>query len=128
MAIDKIEGFAAFKPKNNNLQVLAVSCPSRMTAMPGVKTLKEQGIDAPFVFNILVANKSMDDDRRTKIRAILTLAADRMGADAFMKLSGLLPPQFNGISQDEFYSKSISKFDNLLDKYKNTIESAKNAN
>ena len=128
IAIDKIDGYAAFKPKNNNLQVLAVSCPNRMMAIPGVKTLKEQGIDAPFVFNIVVANKSMDDDRRTKIRAILTLAADRMGADAFMKLSGLLPPQFNGISQDEFYSKSISKFDNLLDKYKNTIESSKNAN
>ena len=128
MAIDKIEGFAAFKPKNDKLQVLAVSCPSRMTAMPKVKTLKEQGIDAPSVFNIIIANKAMDDDKRTKIRAILTLAAERMGPDAFMKLSGLLPPQFNKISQDDFYSKSIVKFETLLDKYKNTIESSKSAN
>lgn len=128
MAIDKIEGFAAFKPKNDKLQVLAVSCPSRMTAIPEVKTLKEQGIDAPSVFNIIIANKAMDDDKRTKIRAILTLAAERMGPDAFMKLSGLLPPQFNKISQDDFYSKSIVKFETLLDKYKNTIESAKSAN
>jgi tripartite-type tricarboxylate transporter receptor subunit TctC len=128
MAIDKIEGFASFKPKNDKLQVLAVSCPSRMTALPQVKTLKEQGIDAPSVFNIIIANKAMDDDKRTKIRAVLTLAAERMGADSFMKLSGLLPPQFNKISQDDFYSKSIVKFDTLLDQYKNTIESAKNAN
>lgn len=128
MAIDKIEGFAAFKPKNDKLQVLAVSCPSRMTAIPEVKTLKEQGIDAPSVFNIIIANKAMDDDKRTKIRAILTLAAERMGPDAFMKLSGLVPPQFNKISQDDFYSKSIVKFETLLDKYKNTIESAKSAN
>jgi len=51
-----------------------------------------------------------------------------MGADAFMKLSGLVPPQFNKISQDDFYSKSIVKFDTLLDQYKTTIESAKISN
>lgn len=128
MAIDKIENFAAFKPKNNNLQVLAVSCPNRMTALPEVKTLKEQGIDAPSVFNIIIANNVMDDDKRTKLRAVLTLAAERMGADAFMRLSGLLPPQFNKISQDDFYSKSVVKFESLLDRHKNTIESAKNSN
>jgi tripartite-type tricarboxylate transporter receptor subunit TctC len=128
MAIDKIEGYSSFKPKNDKLQVLAVSCPSRMTALPDVKTLKEQGIDAPSVFNIIIANKAMDDDKRTKIRAVLTLAAERMGADAFMKLSGLVPPQFNNISQWDFYSNSIVKFDTLLDRYKNTIESAKNSN
>lgn len=125
LAIDKIEGYATFKPKNNNLQILAVSCPSRMSAMPEVKTLKEQGVNAPFVFNILIANKSMDEDKRTKLRAILTLAADRMGADTFMKLSGLLPPQFNKVSQDDFYTNSLMTFDALLNKYENAIESAK---
>jgi len=125
MAVDKIEGYASFKPKNNNLQVLAVSCPSRMSAMPEVKTLKEQGISAPSVFNILVANKSMDEYKRTKLRAILTLAAERMGSDAFMKLSGMSPPQFNGISHDEFYSRSIAIFDSLLTRYENIIENAK---
>jgi tripartite-type tricarboxylate transporter receptor subunit TctC len=125
MAIDKIEGFASFKPRNDNLQVLAVSCPNRMTAIPGVKTLKEQGINSPFVFNILIANKYMDDDKRTKIRAVLTLAAERMGADTFMKLSGLIPPQFNRMSQDEYYVKSLSIFEVLTVRYEKAIENAK---
>jgi tripartite-type tricarboxylate transporter receptor subunit TctC len=125
MAIDKIEGYSSFKPKNNDLQVLAVSCPNRMSAMPEVKTLKEQGINAPTVFNIVVANKSMDDYKRTKLRAILTLAAERMGADAFMKLSGMIPPQFNKVSHDEFYSRSTAIFDSLLTRYENIIENAK---
>jgi tripartite-type tricarboxylate transporter receptor subunit TctC len=125
MAIDKIEGFASFKSRNDNLQVLAVSCPNRMTAIPGVKTLKEQGINSPFVFNILIANKYMDDEKRTKIRAVLTLAAERMGADAFMKLSGLIPPQFNKTSQDEYYFKSLLKFELLTIRYEKAIENAK---
>lgn len=125
MAIDKIEGFASFKPKNDNLQVLAVSCPNRMTAIPMIKTLKEQGINAPFVFNILIADKYMDDDKRTKIRAVLTLAAEKIGADAFMKLSGLIPPQFNKTSQDEYYFRSLAIFESLTIRYEKVIEKAK---
>lgn len=125
MAIDKIEGYASFKPKNNNLQILAVSCPSRMPAMPEIKTLKEQGINAPSVFNIIVSNKLMADDKRVKLRAILTLAAERMGSDSFMKLSGLVPPQFIGISQQDFYSRSLATFESLTTRYEKTIENAK---
>ena len=125
MALDKIEGYASFKPKNDSLQVLAVSCPTRITAIPGIKTLKEQGINAPSVFNIVVSNKLMADDKRTKIRAILTLAAERMGSDSFMKLSGLIPPQFNRISQDEYYFKSLSTFELLTIRYEKAIENAK---
>jgi tripartite-type tricarboxylate transporter receptor subunit TctC len=128
MAIDKIEGYASFKPKNDKLQMLAVSCPTRMPAAPDVKTLREQGINAPMVFNIIVANKAMDDYKRTKIRAVLTLAAERMGPESFMKLSGMSPPQFNGVSADEFYIKSLTVFDSLLTKYEKAIDSAKNAN
>lgn len=128
MAIDKIEGYASFKPKNDKLQVLAVSCPARMSAMPEVKTLKEQGINAPMVFNIVLANKSMDDYKRTKLRAILTLAAERMGAESFMKLSGMSPPQFRGISQEEFYSNSLKVFDGLLTRYEKDVENARNTN
>jgi hypothetical protein len=96
-----------------------------MSAMPEVKTLKEQGINAPMVFNIVVANKSMDEYKRIKLRAILTLAAERMSPDAFMRLSGMSPPQFNKISHDEFYSKTIATFDSLLTRYENIIENAK---
>ncbi len=128
MAIDKIEGYASFKPKNNKLQVLAVSCPTRMSAMPEVKTLKEQGINAPLVFNIIIANKAMDDYKRTKLRAILTLTAEKIGAESFMKLSGMSPPQFRGISQEEFYSSSLTVFDSLLTRYEKAVEKAKNLN
>jgi tripartite-type tricarboxylate transporter receptor subunit TctC len=125
MALDKIEGYSSFKPKNNNLQVLAVSCPSRMSTMPEVKTLKEQGINVPSVFNIIVANKLMNDDKRIKIRNILAQAAERMGSDSFMKLSGTIPPQFVSMSQDEYYAKSIAIFELLTARYEKAIENAK---
>lgn len=125
MALDKIEGYASFKPKNSNLQVLAVSCPSRMSVMPEVKTLREHGVNAPSVFNIVVANKSMNDDKRAKIRSILISAAERMGADSFMKLSGTIPPQFVSISQDEYYTKSLAIFEALTSRYEKAIENAK---
>ena len=125
MAIDKIEGYAAFKSKNDSLQVLAVSCPSRVSVMPEVKTLKEQGINVPSVFNIIVANKSMNNDKRAKIRSVLISAAERIGVDSFMKLSGTIPPQFVSTSQDEYYTKSLAIFEELAVRYEKAIENAK---
>jgi hypothetical protein len=37
--------------------MIAASCPTRLPQEPKIKTLKEQGIEAPYIFNIAIAHK-----------------------------------------------------------------------
>ena len=124
-AIDAIESYESFKTQNPNLQLLGASCPKRLSGAPNIKTLKEQGIDAPFIFNITVANKAMPEAKRKQIAAILTEATKRVGQEEILKISGMSPPQFRGITTEQFYTSSITSLDNLLAKFKDTIENAK---
>lgn len=124
-AIDAVESYETFKTQNPNLQLLGASCPRRLAGAPNIKTLKEQGIDAPYIFNITVANRAMPEGKRKQIAAILTEATKRVGQDEIAKLSGMSPPQFRGVSTEQFYTSSISTVESLLNKYKDTIESAR---
>ena len=125
LVIDKVENFLSFKIKSD-IQVLGVSCPTRINLLPNVKTLSEQGINAPMVFNIIISHKDMPVDKRNKIRSILDSAANNIGSQTFMQLSGLRPTQFDNITPAEFYNKTIIIFENLLNKYENKIKDAKN--
>jgi tripartite-type tricarboxylate transporter receptor subunit TctC len=125
LVIDKVENFLSFKIKLD-IQVLGVSCPTRINLLPNVKTLSEQGINAPMVFNIIISHRDMHSDKRNKIRAILDNAANNIGSQTFMQLSGLRPTQFDNITPSEFYNKSIMIFENLLNKYEKKIKDAKN--
>lgn len=124
-AIDAIESYESFKTKNPNLQLLGASCPTRLSGAPTVKTLKEQGIDAPYIFNITVASRAMPEAKRRQIAAILTKATERVGKDEIAKLSGMSPPQFRNVSTEQFYASSISTVETLLNKYKDTVEAAR---
>jgi tripartite-type tricarboxylate transporter receptor subunit TctC len=83
--------------------MLAASCPVRLPQQPKIKTLKELGIDAPYVFNIIIAHKDMPATKRREISAILDSAVSRIGADEIFKLSAMRPPQFDNISTEKFY-------------------------
>jgi hypothetical protein len=122
MVIDRYEAYESMKTKNENLQVFAVSCPTRLPAAPKVKTLKEMGIDAPYVFNITVAPKSMDETRRKVISIILNNAQNEIGADEIFKLSGMKVPS---ISAEQFYTNSVTTVRNLQNKYRKQIEESK---
>lgn len=122
--IDKIEGYEAFKTKNPDLQVLAASCPTRLAGAPNVKTLQEQGINAPYIFNITVANKAMPKDKRDRIAKVLNDATVKVGEAEIVRLSGMSPPVFRNISADDFYKSSISTVESLLNKFDNTIAEA----
>lgn len=125
MAIDKVENFTSFRTKSE-IQALGVSCPTRIDALPNVKTMVEQGVTAPMVFNIIIAHKDMPAEKRNKIRLILNRSADNIGSQGFMKLSGLRPTQFDNISPEDFYNRSLSFFEKLLDRHEKTINDAKN--
>lgn len=120
-AIDQIESYATFKTKNSNLQVLAASCPKRLPEMPNVKTLKEQGIDAPYIFNITIANVAMPAAKRKHISKILDDATAKVGEAKINKLSGMRPPMFDKISTDQFYANSIQGLDALISKFSRQI-------
>lgn len=124
-AIDAIESYEAFKTQNPNLQLLGASCPKRLSGAPNIKTLKEQGIDAPYIFNITVANKAMPESKRQRIAAILTEATKRVGQEEILKISGMSPPQFRGVSTEQFYATSLQSLDGLLAKFKDTIAEAR---
>lgn len=122
--IDRIESYESFKTANPNLQILAASCPKRLPGVPNVKTLKEQGINAPYIFNITIANRVMPQDKRERISKILNDATARVGETEINQLSGMSPPMFSKIGTDKFYADSIATVEVLLTKFDATINEA----
>ena len=124
--VERYESLESFQTKNNSLRAIAASCPRRLPQNPGLKTLAELGIDAPYVFNIVIANKEMPDARRMAIAQILNNATLKVGESEIFKLSAVRPPVFDNISAEDFYKKSVKTVQNLQKKYRNQIEDSKN--
>lgn len=120
--IDKYEGYQSLKTKNAKMQMVAASCPRRLPQEPEIKTLKEMGIDAPYIFNITVAHRSMPTGRQVAISSILNQATLKVGRDEFFKLSAMSPPIFDNVSDAEFYNRSTSLVKKLQKKYKEQID------
>ena len=121
LVIDKYESYEALREKNSKLQMIAASCPQRLPQAPHVKTLKELGIAAPYIFNITIAHRSMPESRRNEIAKILHTATEKLGEQEIFKLSAMRPPQFDNISVDEFYNRSIDQVRSLQLRYKDQI-------
>lgn len=123
--VEKYESFEGLQTKNPKLRVIAASCPKRLPQAPAIKTLKELGIDAPYVFNITIASKEMPYARRVAVSRILDEATVKVGESELFRLSALRPPIFDGISTEEFYAKSINLVRSLQKKYRSKIEESK---
>jgi tripartite-type tricarboxylate transporter receptor subunit TctC len=119
--VDKYEGYEALRTRNSKMTMIAASCPARLAQAPNIKTIKELGIDAPYIFNIIVAHKNMDPTRRKAIGAILNDATKQVGADNIYRLSAMRPPVFDGITAQEFYTQSVQDVQRLQSKYKNKL-------
>jgi len=123
--IDKYEGYKALQTKNPKMQMVAASCPTRLPQEPKIKTLKEQGITAPYIFNITIAHRQMQEGRRKAIGIILHNATQQVGEKEVFNLSAMRPPQFDNITADEFYTSSVRQVKALQTKYKDKINSSK---
>ena len=119
--IDKYESYEALKTKNSKLTAIAASCPKRLPQAPDVKTLKELGVNAPYIFNITVAHKDMPLARRVAISNILNSATLAVGESEIFRLSAVKPPIFNNITDDEFYNNSINTVRTMQQRYKTFI-------
>ena len=125
MVIDKFENYEGLKTKNPSMNMIAASCPKRLPQAPNVKTLKELGIDAPYIFNIMMAHKDMPAARREVIKKILNDATVKLGDKEIFKLSAMRPPVFDNIDVEKFHETSISTVKKLQAKYRDKIESSK---
>lgn len=125
MAIDKFEAYDGLRAKNTNLRMVAASCPRRLPQAPRIPTLTELGVRAPYIFNIVIAHRSMADARRIAIGQILDKATLAIGAEEMYNLSAMRPPVFDGMTADQFYRSSIDVTRDLSRKYRDQIEAAK---
>ena len=123
--IDKFESYQALSSKNKNMQVVAVSCPNRLPQIPNIKTIRELGVEAPYIFNITVAHRNMDPIRRKAVSIILNNATLVVGKDEIFRLSAMRPPIFDHKSDQQFFTDSIKLISNLQIRYKTQIEAAK---
>lgn len=120
--IDKYEAYQALRSKNPNLKLVAASCPTRIPQEPNLKTFKELGIDAPFIFNTMIANTEMPHVRRIAIAKILREATDRIGEKVIFNLSAMKPPQFYSMSVEDFHARSVALVQKLQLKFKDKIK------
>lgn len=119
--IDKYESYESLHTKNNKLRMVAASCPVRLPQAPQVKTLKEMGIDAPYIFNITIAHKDMPLARRIAISKILNDATIQVGLHEIYRLSAMHPPIFDGVTAEQFYHQSVSQVKKMQTKFDHKI-------
>lgn len=122
MVLERVVSVNVAKSQNKDVKILAMSCPTRYAAAPEVKTLKEQGIDAPYVFNITVAHKLMPEGKRKELADILDNATISVGEPEIQKLSDMKPPVFSKISTQDYYDSSIKTVSDLLKKHESKIK------
>lgn len=123
--IEKYESYEAMRNRNTKLSMVAASCPTRLPQAPNIKTLKELGVAAPYVFNITVAHRDMPKARQQALSIILNNATLSVGKDEIYKLSAMRPPIFDDVSAQKFYDDSISVIYKLQVKYKQKIDDSK---
>jgi hypothetical protein len=121
MVLERVASYQQMKARNPNLQMLAMNCPKRHPDMPNVKTLAEQGITAPTVFNIVIANRVMRAGRLDEIARILTQAANQTGLSTIQSLSDFRPSQFDSVPTSMYYNKHVRLLEQLLYKHRNQI-------
>jgi len=118
LVVDRVINYEQFRAKNPKIKILAMSCPSRHPDAPNIATLREQGIMAPYVFNITVAHQAMDATRRSEISKILQQATVAVGKVQIQKLSDMSPPVFDKQDLLSYYQERLSVVRNLLQKHK----------
>lgn len=122
LVIVPLKDFENFRNKQPRLNVLAASCPTRLPQLPQIKTLQEQGITAPYIFNAIVAHRSMETARRDDIAQILNQALREVGEKAIQDSSDMKPPTLRGLDLSAWFDSTYRTVDRLLDKHAKSID------
>lgn len=122
MVLERVASAQQYREKNPNIGVLAVSCPRRHPDLPQTPTLNEQGINAPYVFNVIVANQTMPQAKKVEIAGFLNEATRRVGAKEIFRLSDMTPPIFYNQPTSEYFKERFDFMLKLLKKYENKLQ------
>jgi hypothetical protein len=123
--LERVQSYKILKEKNPCIKILGMSCPTRHPDAPDVATLVEQGIEAPYVFNITIAHKNMPEDKRNELKTILDKATLSVGEEKIRSISDMKPPIFSNTSIENYYRSSVELIKKLLVKHKDAVSSAK---
>lgn len=124
-AVERISIAEQFQKTNPKITALAMSCPTRYSADPKLKTLKEQGINVPSVFNIVMSNRSMPEQKSVELGKILDQATKDVGLKEIQQLSDMRSSVFDNVDVKDFYSQRISEIRYLRNKYRKQINESK---
>ena len=119
MAIDRWEAWDSLRNLNPGMQVFAASCGHRLPQAPTVPTLREMGVDAPQVFNIVVAPRGWDAEHRRAVASVLQTALAQIPAAEVFAISGMTVPT---VSTEQYYARSIAKVRRIQDRYRDQIQ------
>ena len=123
--MERVKNITQYQEKNKNLKIVAMSCSRRHPDAPTVKTLDEYGIHTPYVWQQIVASKSMSPERVDDIAGIFAQATQHIGLVKIQELSDQVPPMFNHVSTKNHYYSSIDKLKSYREKFKAEISQDK---
>ena len=116
---ERVKNYESFKDKNKNMHILAISCPVRHPQAPNIKILREYGINTPYIWQQIVANKNINEDRRKDFESIFSRATKKIGLEKIQELSDQTPPVFNGVDSRTHYSSESDSVKGLQGKIQN---------
>lgn len=119
--IERWENIENLKSVNPKIKVLGVSCNARLSAIPNVKTLREQGIDAPGVFMILVSSSAMPVGKQRELGALLDQATRDIGLATMVNISDMYSPVFTNESTAQFYKTRIRRVQQMQQTYQKQL-------
>jgi tripartite-type tricarboxylate transporter receptor subunit TctC len=125
LTLDRVSVYQSYKQKFPNVQMVAMTCNMRHQDAPNLKTLREQGIDVPPIFNVLVASEAMDPTRRTEIRQIFEQATKNLGQKHLAGLGDHVPAMFQNIDSELYYRVMVQRHSKLREKWKTDVNSAR---
>ena len=121
MVMDRLVNFDQLKTKNPKLQVLGVNCAERHPGYPGVPTLQEQKIFAPYIWHHVLASKQMSERRREDITKIMTTAIQNIGKQQMFASSDFISPIFYNQSANDHYQAALQNLFTLRQRYRQNI-------
>lgn len=120
---DQIKNFEALSVKNPDMRMLAINCPQRLPAYPNLSTIKEQGINAPYVWHFTMASAKMDPAKRKDIADIFALAYKKVGQKEMFEMSGFIAPIYTGQqTTEQHWNSSITTLRDTRKKYEAEIK------
>ena len=122
---ERVKNYESFKDKNKNMHMLAMSCPVRHPQAADIKILNEYGINTPYIWQQIVANKNINEDRRKEFESIFSSATKKIGLKTIQELSDQTPPMFNNVDSRTHYYQSLIQLKTYRAKFKNEIEASR---